>query len=297
MAVAAAVLAVTPAIVGHLAVHQYAARQMAADFSEVSSIKPRSFEIPVAWGGWQRPGNANHKDWPDENKARPYCGDICQKLLYSSSADSIYVTIAEDVTRDSKKRVVAIERSWRFRAERREFCPEILSNPIADVKNRIANGECLIEERVYDIPADVIFRESYQPKPAPPPWRYVKPRSLAAVWRDLQSWFHSDAVQRFALWEVTERVKILEVYEKIESTRKTSERRTQIFALVPPLPFYLGINNFGFTRFFPKVSTSPVEFKRIDPTEVLNRRYGINLECLSCVLPSKRDDHHLSPPN
>jgi hypothetical protein len=259
---AIAVVATLPALVGRHLFAEFVAQETAQDFSLPAAIKPRSFELPVQWGGWGRTGE---RDQSGEHGARPYCGKLCQGLLYGKLADAVFVTISEDIEQAANGRWIHPERTWKFRAENignRDACPDVWGGNHLMFRDKPGEGTCLVAERVDRPDADVVFGEITNND------EYTK-HSLGNP--DTET----STPRRLSPWTLKSPLKTVQVGERTTSGLRPSERRTEINGRVPPLPFYAWVPRGMDTRV--SIATMEIEVNHIDPAEILNRRYGIEL--------------------
>jgi hypothetical protein len=254
---AVGIVAVLPSFLGRSQFAVFSSSLTRSDFSIVAAIKPRTFELPLYWGGAQVPGQDPNSKWPDPYQSRPYCGELCQKLLFTGSADGVFVKVIGPAYRDEKNRLVHSQIAWKFFLNQASPCPDIFSRLIENIG---AIDKCLIEERVEVADADVVFEEADQYEPV----------------TGIKASCGQDA--RFRLWHLSHPVKSLLVKERSATGMTDVERLTEVRGLVPPWPFYIvPPYQCNAMTLGPQVATISVNVNHIDQLATLSRRYGISL--------------------
>jgi hypothetical protein len=266
-------------------------RVYASDFSIPVQLQPRSFELPGDWQRWSRP---IRRTKPPRDPHGPLCNALCQQLLFSANADAVVAPAAIEDHRwlgpitdahtirihpdgtierlkplnpPPEKAVAPQKKMWRFRLERRDFCPDTISYIRPAFVRQVIDGRCLIEELVDDVPADVVMAVSTEPS------GYTEDRSLCER-------FHPFG---FLLFEsVAEQPHSLLVSERKDGEFELVERKSALKGKVAPTPFYLGLLTCPSGSDIPDLRagspTVSVQERVADPVEILNRRYGFSLD-------------------
>jgi hypothetical protein len=245
-----AIIAVIPGIVSRHELNRFSQAALASDFSKPAAVHPRSIELPVN-SAWQRPGNENHKDWPDANVARAKCSGLCQKLLLAG-IDAVITGVAIDPARDSNHRLIYPTKFWRFRVEHLADCPITFSQVQID----FGAGSCLTEAQVDTSYADVVLLV----------------RNGDATGKTTQ--VRCQPGSQIALW-LAQTNSSIEVQERIDGKPETVEKRTRLTAWLAPIPFFVGTQSCGQLEIEPYFATVEVQVRTADLLEVIQRRYGI----------------------
>jgi len=256
---AVAIAAVIPALVGRSLLYAFAAGETASDFTKPATLKPRSFALPLSWGGWLRAESSQPSSTSGEGEARPLCAELCQRLLYGNLAEAVFVTIAEDMERGPNGGWLRPKTTWRFRVAQvghNSPCPKVLGGLIHQFRDKPSEGVCLIAERVDEPDADVIFAGAKSK---------VQTRGKCSCAAPLRPWTFKGPVRTVV------------IKERSASGWEPVERRTEIDARVPPFPFYVWPVPCGRLKSKLALAIRPVHINPIDPAEILKRRYGLIL--------------------
>ena len=170
--------------------------------------------------------------------ASPTCNFLCQSLLYNIGADAVFVG------------------TWKFSIERHDRCPPIRYSVHSNFFDRYARGDCLIEQESATFDPDVVF---------------VRPSKPNAVPEG-----HGRCDSRAALWSTNE-PRTLEVLELRNSGHELVERRTEVSGRVVPLPFFIGFSDCRKMDVRLKLASWNRISGEASYTEVLRRRYGIEI--------------------
>ena len=252
-------VALAPGLIGRWEFDAFVQATLATDFAHPTAIQPRSYELPLEWGGTRAPNDIVRNYWPGSHEPRPACAELCQALLFNADAEAVFIAIGGNWVGFEPKRVREMI-YWRFRLDRREECPDTVSKPRPQFLARIAGGECLIEERVEKADPDVVLKAH---------------RSDSLIENRSESVFAPHSAYR--PWLLNGDVTTIEVRERIGAALQTVERRTGYSALGAPMPFYIGLQNLNLSV-YPQVATVPLASRSADANEILERRYGLRLK-------------------
>lgn len=270
-----ATVALGPGAVARYEVWLFAKNVSQNDFQNVISGKPKTIEIIA--------DELTDIFTNGDGDTRVPCGEACRRVLFNQEAEQVRLTKSSASFRKSRNNRSAFSVSYHI--EQRPSCPDLSSpNGVVDkaIRDRLAAGQCLIFEVGDNEPRDATLD-----------FTTLNHWQLNSIGNNTPAPV-SATIERVVRLQITR--------QQPGGTSESVEQRTEVKALVPSIPFYIGyelhMQGGGYNG--PVFGRVGVVENSVDSVAVLRRTFGFataDIAPLSAADATKLVDYIFSLPH